>query len=344
MTQALSLSQILRDHDHEVVQVVVGKSPKRKIPSFFEAKIQAPLAALESPNFVTDKQHRSVKPLRTVVYSLLKSRKYRTSIDRIHELVEATQPDVIVNFYDFLGGLYNYFYRPKARFIVLAHQYLLSHPEFTFPTGRKIDKISLLIANRITRLGADQILALSFQYFDDLPKKKLTIVPPLIRKEVKKQPIIDQGHLLIYMVNPGYSAEVERFHTKHPNIPLHCFWDKNDQPEVLKKDNTLTFHQLNDQKFIEKMASCRGYVTTAGFESVCEAMYLGKPALMIPVAGHYEQSCNAIDGQKAGAGIPHDEFDLSVLIDYLPHHIDVSARFRKWADSYEKIFLKALTN
>lgn len=52
------------------------------------------------------------------------------------------------------------------------------------------------------------------------------------------------------------------------------------------------------------MSSCRAYATTAGFESVCEAMYLGKPLLMVPA--HIEQDCNAYDAARGGAGIISD--------------------------------------
>ena len=44
-------------------------------------------------------------------------------------------------------------------------------------------------------------------------------------------------------------------------------------------DETLSFHQLDDVKFLNYMAGCRAYASTAGFESICEAMYLGKPVL-----------------------------------------------------------------
>lgn len=30
------------------------------------------------------------------------------------------------------------------------------------------------------------------------------------------------------------------------------------------------------------MAGCKAYACTAGFESVCEALYMGKPCMMIP--------------------------------------------------------------
>lgn len=55
------------------------------------------------------------------------------------------------------------------------------------------------------------------------------------------------------------------------------------------------------------MAGCKAFATTAGFESVCEALYLQKPVLMVPV--HIEQECNAFDATRAGAGIRSDRFD-----------------------------------
>ena len=91
------------------------------------------------------------------------------------------------------------------------------------------------------------------------------------------------------------------------------------------------------------MARSRAVVTTAGFESVCEAAYLGKPTLMIPQPNHYEQACNAIDGQRAGVGVASASFDLDRLLDYLPNHdATVSARFRDWYARGYFLFLGAL--
>ena len=41
LTQAISLSQMLRRHGHEIVEVLVGKSSNREIPAFFLEKIGA---------------------------------------------------------------------------------------------------------------------------------------------------------------------------------------------------------------------------------------------------------------------------------------------------------------
>jgi uncharacterized protein (TIGR00661 family) len=342
MTQALSLAQTLRAAGHDICRVIIGKSKRRELPAFFKEQIGAPIEQLDSPNFITDKDQKSVKPFHTVIHSLLNSPLYKKSIDHIDAIVKTDQPDVIINFYDFIGGLYNFSKRPKAQFICIAHQFLIAHPDFDFPAGRTLDRISLRIGNKIASLGANKILALSFQPFKDVPNKKLFVVPPLLRDEIKDLKITNEDHILAYMVNPGYGAEVEEFHKNSPEQPLHCFWDMKDKPETYLVDDTLTFHQLNDKKFLSKMASSAGFVTTAGFESVCEAMYMGKPVLMVPVAGHYEQACNAIDAMKAGAGISSEKFEIGKLIAYIPLYKDTSAWFRDWANQARDIFIKHL--
>ena len=71
-------------------------------------------------------------------------------------------------------------------------------------------------------------------------------------------------------------------------------------------------------------------------------MYLGKPVLMIPVEGQYEQSCNAIDAVNAGAGISDSTFDISKLLDYIAVYDPVMEGFRDWISKTETIILDEL--
>ena len=125
MTQAISLFHLLTNSGHEVVSVVVGKSKRRELPAFFVDQIQAPITQLDSPNFVTDKHNRSVNLSRTLIVNLSKLRTFTRSIRKLDKIVREAQPDTIVNFYDFLGGLYFLVKRPRVRHIALAHQFLL---------------------------------------------------------------------------------------------------------------------------------------------------------------------------------------------------------------------------
>ncbi len=342
MTQAISLFHILTSNGHKVTHVIVGKSKRRELPSFFLDQIKTSITQLESPNFVTDKSNKSVSVFKTLVVNLSKARTFLRSINKIDRIVKTEQPDAVINFYDFLSGFFFLVKKPKTKHIALAHQFLLNHSKFEFPKGRIYDKASLLLGNKLAAYGAEKILALSFQKMENESGKKIFVVPPLLRESIKKQNITKGDHFLVYMVNHGYSEEVLAFHKKYPKVHIHCFWDKRDEPIELKVDETLTFHQLDDEKFIHFMSSCRGYLTTAGFESVCEAMYLGKPILMVPVAGHYEQACNALDAKKAGAGVSSEIFDLEILLDYLPNHKDVGDEFRKWCHTTSDTFLKLL--
>ena len=285
-----------------------------------------------------------IKLIKSIFVNLIKIRTFLQSVNKLHEIVEKEKPDIVINFYDFLAGLYFLIKRPKAKHVAIAHQMFLEHSQFTFPKGRPYDSTSLKIGNQFAAFGATKKLALSFKEYGDEEKKKIFVVPPLLRDEIKEQSPTQESHFLVYMVNSGYAEQVRKFHAKHPDIPIHCFWDKKGEPEILQETENLTFHQLNDKKFISMMASCRGYLTTAGFESVCEAMYLGKPVLMVPVSGHYEQKCNAKDAENAGAGISSEIFDLESLLSYLPEYESVQEKFNSWCDQTESKFLTNLTD
>lgn len=192
-------------------------------------------------------------------------------------------------------------------------------------------------------MGAYRKIALSFKPLIPGRIGNAVVTPPILRKEIQDLEVSYEDFILGYMVNDGYSREIIEWSQNNPSVKLEIFWDKKDEPETKQISPALTFHQLNADKFLNLMARCKGLVTTAGFESICESMYLGKPVLMIPVAGQYEQACNAIEASKAGAGIQDSVFDISGLIEYIPTYRDISKEFRKWYHSGPRIILEELT-
>jgi len=142
------------------------------------------------------------------------------------------------------------------------------------------------------------------------------------------------------MLNTGFAEEVEEWHRHHPEVCLKFFWDKWSEGPVKKVDDTLSFYLIDDREFLRQMAGCGAYASTAGFESVCEAMYLGKPILMVP--SHIEQEINAFDATRNGAGISAKKFDLSALLEFSKTY-QPNEKFVEWVNSAEKIILKELT-
>lgn len=137
LTQAISLSQMLRRHGHEVVEVLVGKSSNREIPAFFLEKIGAKVKTFASPSFCYGKDHKKVKLTKSILLNITvkKLREYRKSVNLIHRHIQKTEPDVVINFYEILAGLMNLRFREHVPFVCIAHQFLMKHPDFQYGNG-----------------------------------------------------------------------------------------------------------------------------------------------------------------------------------------------------------------
>lgn len=338
MTQAISLCQILENGCHEVCAVCIGKSQRREIPEFLTSRIKSPIHLFESPNFVTDKNHKGIKLGKTIGYNISKINRFKRSLEELDQIVSGYRPDVILNFYDILGGLYNFLFKPKCSFWAIGHQYLINHPDFPYPQGNIHQKFLFQLNTKITSLGSDMELALSFRPLYPSQIGNTFILPPLLRQEIKELNPTKGDFYLTYIVNPGYQDEILLFAKKHPEIKIEAFWDKKGAPAIFSPLKNLTFHQLNDRLFLEKMSQCKALISTAGFESVCEAMYLEKPVMMVPVQGQFEQACNAIDAKLSGAGIISGNFDFTKMDAYLQSGRHLPTSSKAWVNSFENKF------
>jgi hypothetical protein len=73
-------------------------------------------------------------------------------------------------------------------------------------------------------------------------------------------------------------------------------------------------------------------------------MYLGKPVGLVPVAGQYEQACNALDGEQSGAGKKADFFDFELLTSLSFPDASYTKDYQEWAESWPSEFRKLVSN
>ena len=320
---------------------MVGKSKNRVIPAFFENQIGCGIEQFYSPNFRPSKDNRRFNLLRSITYNVALIPSYVASINRMHRVIKESGADLIINFYEVLCGITCKLFRMGIPMVCVAHQYLFLHPDFKMPGKSLLPESMLKLFTRITCVGATAKLALSIRQYDDDEKQAIKVVPPLLRKEVKTTIRHHGDYIMGYMLNTGFAEDVRAWHAKHPHTHLHFFWDKTDAPEELKVDDTLTFHRLDDVKFLKMMAGCRAYATTAGFESVCEALYMGKPCMLIPA--HVEQECNAVDAEREMAGVMSNDFDIDKLKAFA-HDYEEDVEFRMWENHADSRILAAIEN
>jgi len=340
MTQSISMKQLMESSGMEVCEVLVGKSKRRKIPGFYYDRISAPVTLIESPNMSTGKNNKAIKALPSLLGVLLRMPKFIYSLFVINRKIKEHKPDVIINFYEPLAGLYYLLFRPSIPMICIGHHYMFNHPKFKMPKGNFLASTGLKMWTGLISIGAKKKLALSFYPFDDCKEKSIYVIPPLLRDEVRHQPTTNGNYLLVYLLNTGYMEDIIKWHNKNPDVKLHCFIDKKEVVDSVPYDSTLCFHQLNDKKFLTMMANSKGLVSTSGFESVCEARYLGKPVFMVPVEGHYEQFCNSRDAAKAGIGLYDKSFEIDRFFTYISNYKKDNSEFKQWTNQSHLLTLK----
>jgi uncharacterized protein (TIGR00661 family) len=196
---------------------------------------------------------------------------------------------------------------------------------------------------RATASRATMKVALSYGPLPPSPSQDLLVAPPLLRPELDHLSPSDEGHLLAYALNAGYGDLLAEWHRRHTNVTVHCYVDGGS--DALRSTPAAGFHAhaLSADAFLRHLAACRAYVGSAGFESVCEAFYLGKPALVVATEGQLEQSLNAWDAGRVGAALPGTYEDLDSF--WAEPHVpsgDAIREFRRWVSTAPAVLVAAV--
>ena len=313
MTQAIAASHLLEAEGHEIVAVTVGTNPSRKLPDFFTQAFGERVIPIESPGF-SFQAGKGVTTAGTLRQAVVGLHRYRQSLRILQATLDKTQPDLLINFLEPLVGVFNLLHRHPVPAISVGHQYMLEHPEFVRCRKFALQQWTMRHYVRLTGARSTRF-ALSFYPASSQPERRLYVGPPLLRQELFQLQSEPKGRfLLAYVLNQGYTEEILKWHTENRGVELHCFCEKPKVEPVWRYDATLWFHKLDGKKFLRMMAESRGVATTAGFESLNEAAWLGKPLLVVPVANHIEQYLNALDAEKAGLATAATHFDLTPLL------------------------------
>ena len=340
MTQALALKELYEEYGHEICCVLVGHNKKKgSVPAFFKDAFKCRVIETASPNFVFNDEG-GVSLFKTVVKNSYSWGKFFSTYLRIISRIRKHQPDVVVNFYEPIFGVYRLFGGRCKESYAIGHQFMFLHPDYVCNHDKE-NKFSMFLAKQFTRLIGARSKKIALSITDELPKHGITIVPPILRKVIfdKSEVIAQDGFILLYALGRGFGEKLLNEHsTSRIEVFTEKFWPSNYS--TLSVGN-VTFNQLDGEKFLRYMRRSDMVVCTAGFETASEAAYLGKKVMMIPTPHHVEQYYNAWDFQIAGlARMRHDFADLNLTDTTL--NPDALSKFKTWVNSYKSRFASAL--
>lgn len=140
------------------------------------------------------------------------------------------------------------------------------------------------------------------------------IFTPVIRQEVRNAPNTEQDHYTVYL--PAYSdTRILKVLSQLKQVKWQVF--SKHFKEAITCDNVVVY-PLNNEMFVKSMASSRGVLCGAGFETPSEALFLKKKLLVIPMKNQYEQQCNAVALKHMG---------VEVINSLKMKHLDTIARW-----------------
>ena len=143
------------------------------------------------------------------------------------------------------------------------------------------------------------------------------IYTPVIRSQIRNSPVIKNNHYTVYL--PAYEDKlIIKILKEIPNVQWVVFSKHSKKPY---HKNNIHIRPINNDEFVESLASCTGILCGAGFETPAEAMFLNKKLLVIPMKSQYEQQCNAAALKNMG---------VDVLKNLKPKHLE---KIKSWVRS-----------
>ena len=222
----------------------------------------------------------------------------RSVVDELVARFEAFEPDLLIT--DFESYSVRAAERMGLPLMCFNHQQVLTHTRYEVPRRYKWDAwVARLVINMVMPRQPEHVLLSSF-FYPPLRGEGTTLVPPILRQAVRESEPTRGEHVLVYHNDPtGLVGLLESMHA----LPDQRFIAYNFEPPANAGDMpNIEFKQPDVEGFLADLASAKAVVSTAGFTLISEALYLGKPLLVMPNGGIFEQTINALYLEREGLG------------------------------------------
>ena len=190
--------------------------------------------------------------------------------------------------------------------VAISHQASFLSPNPPRPAKKS------LVAEQVMKHFAPCTVPLGSHYlrYDDF------IEPPIIRKSIQDLNPTLGGHITVYLPAFDHETLVSIF-SEVRNIEWHVY---APSCETAYQKGNVKVNPVSKDGFLRSLESCLGVVSSAGFETTSEALFLGKKLLVIPIRNQYEQLCNAAALEELGGAAiytvgPNITTELSDWID-----------------------------
>lgn len=224
----------------------------------------------------------------------------RNVVGPLAERLEGWKPDLLITDFE------SYSIRAAKKIglpvMCFNHQQVLTHTRYSVPYRYAWDAwVARLVVNAAMPSTAQHVLISSFFYPPLRWPDRTTLVAPILRDAVRAIEPTRGEHVLVYHNDPtGLVGLLEALgERRETQFVAYNFQAPRDAAERLPN---VRFKQPEVAGFLADLASARAVIATAGYTLTSEALWLGKPLLVLPNGGIFEQTLNAIMLEHDGLG------------------------------------------
>jgi uncharacterized protein (TIGR00661 family) len=180
----------------------------------------------------------------------------------------------------------------KVPCISISHQAGVLSPQAPMPV--KKDVLGLWILKNYA--PTPQYLGFHFKKWGNF------VMGPVVRPEIMQAQPTDEGFYLVYL--PAYSkTAIQDFLMQFPKSKFYVF---HKSIVAAESEENIHWAPINGEEFMNRLVRCSGVLTSAGFETPAETLYLKKKLLVVPIKGQFEQACNAAGLRELGIPVMED--------------------------------------
>ena len=307
-TRARALVERLRS-SHDIVLYASGDAFKFLAPLYSRSEVQ--LRRISGLRFCYTPARR-LDFRKTALAGWRFVRRLPMLVQILRTALERDRPDLVVT--DFEPAMPRAAQMAGVPFVSLNHQHFLVHYDLsTLPRFLRWHAAYMRWVVRAYYSDQAETIVSSF-FFPPLRPSlaKVTQVGVLLRPEILDAPVSQRGHLMVYVRKFAGSRFLEALRSCGREVRIYGLGEMPSQ-------GNLQFHAVQEQRFLDDLACADALLCTAGNQLVGEALYLGKPALVMPEARNFEQYINAhfLKQSNAGDSVELERFDEAVLSRFL---------------------------
>jgi uncharacterized protein (TIGR00661 family) len=327
-TQAISLKEELESRGHHVSKCLLTSSGNTRQGNLLEKEFEdfGKIAGFEL------KYKKGVLDFpKTVLGNIVKFPRIVWAMNQINNMVHFYCPDLVVSFYDPIYQLAEKIYGLKVPYVSVGHMYMFEDRNFGF--HEYDSRFSFLkIYNRLTCLDAKSVYSLS--YFPS-SNPNLNTVGPILRNSILNSEGSESDHHRF----SGYFhhlCDAQKFSKSMEKYPAFSGTIFSNTKKKIQFSNT-TILPIDKDLFVSEVSKSQIFVSSSGFESTSESLFLGKKILTIPIQNHIEQELNAKCLEEKGLVFPLyswenlDDKLSKFLFDFVPNtdYLDEFRNFTK---------------